>query len=192
MDLLDTSNVLAGPEASGAGSLNNWTTWVSHRSKASHDYDWSTPNAFDWQERAACANRPFEWFIVKERGWIKKQLPNMEKGQAVCAACPVKEQCLSTADTDDLYWTMRGGKLPGRIANPTTTHVTPKPKPVPPSPPTGEQPGRGKGIVRGKKCRKNHDDWLMRKNGRHYCRPCANEYERHRYGIKGRAGRLSA
>ena len=39
-----------------------------------------------------------------------------EQAKLICDDCPVKAKCLSEAGASDLYWSVRGGRPPGRLS----------------------------------------------------------------------------
>lgn len=59
---------------------------------------------YDWRDDAVCASVGGEvFFPEKENGWL-----NTRKAKAICATCPVTQQCLEDAPVDDI-WSIRGG-----------------------------------------------------------------------------------
>lgn len=47
----------------------------------------------EWYAQAACRGMPTEWWFP-ELGMPDRQRRNFYKAKAICADCPVKEQCL--------------------------------------------------------------------------------------------------
>lgn len=73
----------------------------------------------EWQEAAACLNRPYEWFQLPDQMTTEvgdQAREDIPKGIKVCAGCPVAAQCLAEATVTDLFWTVRGGKWPGGLS----------------------------------------------------------------------------
>lgn len=67
-----------------------------------------------WQERGACAapDVPVEWFWPEA---VEGRLPGTayDKGKAVCAGCPVREECLAYALERRMVDGLWGGMTPG-------------------------------------------------------------------------------
>lgn len=53
-------------------------------------------NPLGWQDRAACAGTPIEWWFPSSRSDINV----MKAAIAVCGHCPVKADCLDYALSD--------------------------------------------------------------------------------------------
>lgn len=85
-----------------------------------------------WQDDASCNDADPTLFEIAQDGdpsveWRNSAPPkkrvglpkiNMaryEQAKAICETCPVKDLCLSSADPADLYWTTRGGQMPGQL-----------------------------------------------------------------------------
>lgn len=71
-----------------------------------------------WQSRAACRDLPTEW-------WFPSPTPGTTgehmyvQGKAVCARCPVRDDCLTDARDADIAFGahgLRGGLTPGQRA----------------------------------------------------------------------------
>jgi len=65
-----------------------------------------------WADRAACVGLPTEWFIPDDDATTAQRMAAATKALAVCALCPVRDECL----VDDLArgsahdpWGTRGG-----------------------------------------------------------------------------------
>lgn len=66
----------------------------------------------DWRNKAACVGAPQEVFFPTERKFTSR---TWQKARRFCAACPVKDECLSVALTVDVSedrWGMFGGLTP--------------------------------------------------------------------------------
>lgn len=56
-----------------------------------------------WTDDAVCLNKPVEWFVA-ERGSRKDKRPPIERrALALCARCPVSDDCLSYALDNELF-----------------------------------------------------------------------------------------
>lgn len=86
-----------------------------------------------WQDDAACGGVDPEEFVYQQKDdpnykpmsyltqWGKKKPAGerdanrmrLEKSALLCADCPVKQQCLDSANPSELFWSVRGGLLPG-------------------------------------------------------------------------------
>lgn len=89
--------------------------------------------SYVWQDDAACVGidpEEFQYLQTTDPGyeskiyitkWGKKKplgerdtnRAKLEKSALVCAGCPVRQKCLDEANSSDLFWTLRGGRLPG-------------------------------------------------------------------------------
>lgn len=71
----------------------------------------------DWRTRAACIDKPIEWFFpnyrtVRRNGFVQRTLAKHDytQGLEVCSLCAVRARCLEWAlDHDELYG-LWGGK----------------------------------------------------------------------------------
>lgn len=73
----------------------------------------------EWLDHAACAGDPdlFDLFEVAAESYAKDSGPVVGAARAVCAECPVSDECLQDAleseDRDHQYrWGVRGGLTP--------------------------------------------------------------------------------
>lgn len=64
----------------------------------------------DWREFAACRDVDPEWFFPLGDRWSDADRPGRAK--AVCAACPVRAECLADALAGGDAWSIRGGLDP--------------------------------------------------------------------------------
>lgn len=65
-----------------------------------------------WRDRAACLGKSGDIFFPTERKFTSK---TWAAARALCANCPVREQCLATAlavDVTEDRWGMFGGMTP--------------------------------------------------------------------------------
>lgn len=86
-----------------------------------------SPREYVWVDDANCNGVDPELFQVASQGdpevegLYGKQLAryNLEKAEqamGTCEGCPVKQRCLDEATPGDLFWSVRGGELPERLA----------------------------------------------------------------------------
>lgn len=75
-----------------------------------------------WRDQAICFDGPFEFWEMPDE-WTREtevfDKENLALGMAMCQNCPVKEPCLSTATSDDLLHTVRGGQWPRAVSKRT-------------------------------------------------------------------------
>ena len=81
---------------------NQYQAWMSHLEPL---------KAPAWENEAKCSGMDESWFFYEGQTEAVK----LYKGQNLCHSCPVKRQCLEAASVVDLYWSVRGGKLPGAL-----------------------------------------------------------------------------
>jgi len=60
---------------------------------------------FGWRSRAACRDKPRDWFIAPPRGGYRE-------GQAVCRGCEVRTECLGFALERRITCGLYGGLSP--------------------------------------------------------------------------------
>lgn len=93
------------------------------------DYDPAEP----WADRANCKNKAFELFEYQEEDSpavaglkIKERLEynyrNFQRAEEICIECPVFFECGASASSDEKYWTVRQGEIPGRFATEKATY----------------------------------------------------------------------
>lgn len=63
-----------------------------------------------WTSRAACADAPKDLFFPPEGGF---SVTLYAQAKAICACCPVAEDCLTYALTNDITHGIWGGTLKG-------------------------------------------------------------------------------
>lgn len=82
----------------------------------------------NWEERAACSDKPTQWFMLPDRETRRKGesrnefnarvRENLRKGKEVCDySCPVWLECLLNASDTDTKVTIRGGALPSGLVS---------------------------------------------------------------------------
>lgn len=59
----------------------------------------------EWQKDALCADSGLDFFEIKNKGQARL-------AQAVCAECPVREDCLTFAQKNNIRDGIWGGKTP--------------------------------------------------------------------------------
>jgi WhiB family redox-sensing transcriptional regulator len=72
-----------------------------------------------WLDRAACKGKPSDWFVA-ERGSRKDRRPPIERrALALCAKCPVSDECLNYAlDNEQFQFSVRGnGEEPENVSH---------------------------------------------------------------------------
>lgn len=65
-----------------------------------------------WQNQAACAGYKDPDAFVPHTTSERQQLRETITARAICAGCPVSDQCLSEAVRDRDFYTVRGGTVP--------------------------------------------------------------------------------
>jgi hypothetical protein len=123
----------------------------------------------DWKDDALCDGLPPEWFEISDDLMDRPgcaeddQHDLIAKGLRVCNDCPVKSSCLSNSKEIDRIWTTRGGFPPGYLfGGPDRTSRSGK----------GGTKGPKVTYQRGKKCKREHDNWADRPDGRVFCYTC--------------------
>lgn len=118
-------------------------------------YGWEADGGYIWQDDAACAFKGAGLFEYNDKLTKAENQQRSDQAVAICQSCPVRQDCLESADYADLQWTIRGGKPFGQLSSAT--------------------------IERGVKCRAGHDDWFIRKDKNastsetFRCKPCHRE-----------------
>lgn len=122
-----------------------------------------------WKNDATCQDLPQEVFFYLQIGDFEQRIKstkirrmnedNYAYAKGVCAKCPVRKQCLDTADPLDLYWTTRGGQRPKAIDD------------------QGRRPPLS-AMPKDNMCKKGHEDWVTGSDGRRRCHTCALESKR--------------
>ena len=69
-----------------------------------------------WQARAACAGMDTEIFYPVGTTGTKGIPANYGPARAICAACPVRTECIEDAITHGDAWGVRGGLSPDQLA----------------------------------------------------------------------------
>jgi len=92
------------------------------------DMEYSLPK---WTSFAYCGEMDQSLFFYEGAG----SRPALEEGASICnTKCQVREQCLKSAEDYDLYWSVRGGRLPDALDMKQTSPRLPeddlKPRPV--------------------------------------------------------------
>ena len=65
-----------------------------------------------WQNQAACAGYEDPDAFVPHTTSERQQLRETITARAICAGCPVSEQCLTDAIRERDFYTVRGGTVP--------------------------------------------------------------------------------
>ena len=65
-----------------------------------------------WQNQAACAGYSDPDAFVPHTTSERQQLRETITARAICAGCPVSEQCLTDAIRERDFYTVRGGTVP--------------------------------------------------------------------------------
>jgi hypothetical protein len=65
-----------------------------------------------WHNRAACAGYSDPDAFVPHTTSERQQLRETKTARAICAMCPVSDQCLTDADKERDFYTVRGGTVP--------------------------------------------------------------------------------
>ncbi len=73
----------------------------------------------DWALDAECTRHPDEVFIYNGEA----SRPLLEQAAKICGSCVAKNRCLEEADKADLFWGVRGGRLPDAL---TGSRVPPR------------------------------------------------------------------
>lgn len=102
-------------------------------SSVDRKYTPSKGREYIWQDEAACEGSDLNDFMYVQRDepgyralpyitkWGKTKVRDerttnkikLEASAKTCQSCPVSRQCLDTASKSDLFWSLRGGRLPG-------------------------------------------------------------------------------
>lgn len=100
----------------------------------SHAYvtlDYQRPD--HWSDQANCKGKAYELFEYQEkdspltegmsfRERIEFNDANFFLAGEICIECPVMLTCLAEATSDEKYWTVRGGEVPGRFVAQMTAY----------------------------------------------------------------------
>jgi hypothetical protein len=126
---------------------------------------WAVPYE-EWRDDAACDGLPTELFELGDVDLItgEDQHELIAQGLRICNDCPVKKSCLVNSNEQDRYWTTRGGQPPEGLF---PDSVRPEPGSSPASQKGGWRPRPLK-----KKCKRDHEDWAFRADGKRYCATC--------------------
>lgn len=118
----------------------------------------------EWRDEASCQGLPTELFELGDPELITDddQHDLIAQGLKVCTGCPVRAACLANSSELDRHWTTRGGQPPEGLF------------------PKGERARPRKGVKRGRKCNRGHDNWRPRKNDTFVCVDCRTLRERDR------------
>jgi len=65
-----------------------------------------------WHNRAACAGYEDPDAFVPKRHTEREQLRETITARAICAMCPVSDECLTDAIKERDFYTVRGGTVP--------------------------------------------------------------------------------
>lgn len=124
----------------------------------------------EWKDDASCNGRDENLWVLQDADEITKddQHELIAQGLRICAACPVRQACLDDSNDIDRYWSTRGGQPPEGLfpdskRPPYENHVGVA---------GGVSPHKGRKLEPIKKCKRNHDEWIIRKDGSRQCAPC--------------------
>ncbi len=133
-----------------------------------------------WTDYASCDSLPAQWFEISDDLMVRpgeapdEQHDLIAKGLRVCNDCPVRKSCLSDSSEDDRKWTTRGGIPPDYLfSGPDRTALKPK-KEI---------------FTRGKTCKRSHDRWARRPDGKVFCYSCKQLTDAEREGRRVRPAR---
>jgi Transcription factor WhiB len=108
-----------------------------------------------WQDDALCnEHEPALFELGPEDMDQDDQHELIAWGLQICAGCPVRAACDSSATELDRHWTTRGGRPP---EGPFGEKIPVKSVPRRPAQAT---------------CRNGHDNWKVRRDGRRFCATC--------------------
>lgn len=134
----------------------------------------------EWQEAAACSNRPYEWFELPDRLTVRvapQVRSDLAKGLEVCRGCPVAAECLADATREDKRWTIRGAVWPSAASQTPVGRPPVQRRPKPIGRPQGPPARLGVGW-----CKRGHDLAVTGLDGAGKCLPCRRTrqyYARH-------------
>lgn len=136
--------------------------WVRPPSRVAIAYE-------EWRDDASCYELPTELFELGDPDEITDddQQDLIAQGLKVCAGCPVRAACLNNSSELDRYWTTRGGQPPEGLFPEVK-----RPNYVAPRAANGFKPGEGPKRVPKKYCKRGHDDWQTRPDGKRRCQSC--------------------
>lgn len=135
----------------------------------------------EWRDDAACKGLPPYWFELQDFKESRRgeQHKPIAEGLKVCSGCPVRAACKNDSNELDRYWTTRGGQPPEGLFEDS---VMPKPQPTFRLNNGGFQPGnRLASREPKKKCKRGHDDWVTRNDGKRRCLTCEQERAKARW-----------
>lgn len=135
-----------------------------------------TPSLPEWQDEAACQGLPTEYFELEEPAKAGSDMSDQHeliaKGLAVCAACPVRQACMSDSMPIDRYWTTRGGQPPEGLF---LDSVMPATKLTQTTAPKGFAPGKGPRRPLKQVCKRGHEGKYELSGGKRRCMACRQE-----------------
>lgn len=115
-----------------------------------------------WQDDALCnQHEPALFELGSEDMDQDDQHELIAWGLKICAGCPVRAACDSSATELDRHWTTRGGRPPeGLFEEKSPKYVTPV------------SPNNGRVLGPRETCRNGHDNWGVRHGGKRFCVTC--------------------
>lgn len=128
-----------------------------------------------WTDDALCVNFDPSLFELDDppgllgAGGRVRQEDRIAEGLRICSGCPVRAACRANSSEHDRYWSTRGGQPPEGLFQDSKE---PKFIPYPNGIAGGFRAGEGPERVPAKKCKRGHENWLVRPNGRRECRDC--------------------
>lgn len=136
--------------------------WVRPPSRVAIAYE-------EWRDDASCYELPTELFELGDPDEITDddQQDLIAQGLKVCAGCPVRAACRANSSELDRYWTTRGGQPPEGLFPEAK-----EPKYAVPRAANGFKPGQGPKRAPKKYCKRGHDDWFTRPDGKRRCQSC--------------------
>lgn len=140
----------------------------------------STPKVDDWRDEAACQDGDPSLFEYDNNESRESQWDSIHAGMLICNECPVRALCYDDSSPANRYWTTRGGRPPEGMF---TDSVAPKEKSL-----ITQAGGRKSEVAKKRtpkeRCKRNHNNWVLRKNGSRQCKDCYTLHNRARYGKK--------
>lgn len=126
----------------------------------------------DWKDEASCDGLPVYLFELQEFDEVERgeQEKTIAMGLKICSGCPVRTACLANSNIHDRYWTTRGGQPPEGLFLDSV-----KPFRALKAQRKGFASGEGPRRQPKKYCKKGHDNWKLRNDGKRRCQTCQLE-----------------
>ena len=136
----------------------------------------------EWRDDAVCNGMDPALFELGDPDLISEadQQDQIAQGLRICSGCPVRAACLNSSNELDRYWTTRGGQPPeGLFPDSKMPRYRFDQKKH------GFVPGQGPKRGPKKLCKRGHDNWKTRPNGKRRCLTCDKEREKGLYVNEG-------